>query len=102
MRMQKVKHGESTWFSFGCVLQGKLKGRRDEVIKQFDTHGIEARPLASGNFLKQPVINLMPHYNHGNYTGAEDIDENGFWVGNHSTDCKEGILKMYSALKDIK
>lgn len=101
MRMQKVKHGESTWFSFGCVLQGHLKGRRDEVVNAFESNGIEARPLASGNFLTQPVTKLLPHYNHGNYTGAEDIDENGFWVGNHSTDCKEGIEKMYNVMKGI-
>ena len=101
MRMQKVKHGESTWFSFGCVLQGHLKGRRDEVVNAFESNGIEARPLASGNFLTQPVTKLLPHYDHGNYTGAEDIDENGFWVGNHSTDCKEGIEKMYNVMKGI-
>ena len=101
LRMQQEKHGDSTWFSFGCVLQGVLKGRRDEVIQAFEQGGIEARPLASGNFLNQPVIKMMPHYNHGNYEGAQDIDENGFWVGNHSTDCKAGIFKMFTILKGL-
>ena len=101
LRMQEEKHGDSTWFSFGCVLQGALKGRRDEVIKAFEDGGIEARPLASGNFLNQPVVKMMPHYNHGNYEGAQDIDENGFWVGNHSTDCKAGIFKMFTILKGL-
>lgn len=101
MRMQEEKHGESTWFSFGCVLQGALKGRRDEVVKAFEENGIEARPLASGNFLNQPVVKMMPHYNHGNYEGAQDIDENGFYVGNHSTDCKAGIFKMFTILKGL-
>ena len=101
LRMQEEKHGDSTWFSFGCVLQGALKGRRDEVLKAFEDGGIEARPLASGNFLNQPVVKMMPHYNHGNYEGAQDIDENGFWVGNHSTDCKAGIFKMFTILKGL-
>jgi len=101
LRMQEEKHGDSTWFSFGCVLQGALKGRRDEVIQAFEQGGIEARPLASGNFLNQPVVKMMPHYNHGNYEGAQDIDENGFWVGNHSTDCKAGIFKMFTILKGL-
>ena len=101
LRMQEEKHGDSTWFSFGCVLQGALKGRRNEVIKAFEEGGIEARPLASGNFLNQPVTKMMPHYNHENYEGAQDIDENGFWVGNHSTDCKAGIFKMFTILKGL-
>ena len=101
LRMQEEKHGDSTWFSFGCVLQGALKGRRNEVIKTFEEGGIEARPLASGNFLNQPVTKMMPHYNHENYEGAQDIDENGFWVGNHSTDCKAGIFKMFTILKGL-
>ena len=101
LRMQEEKHGDSTWFSFGCVLQGALKGKRNEVIKTFEEGGIEARPLASGNFLNQPVTKMMPHYNHENYEGAQDIDENGFWVGNHSTDCKAGIFKMFTILKGL-
>ena len=99
IRIQKEKHGISTWFSFGCVLQGALEGRRDEVIKAFDQNSIEVRPLASGNFLTQPVTKLLPHISHNNYTGAEDIDKNGFWVGNHSSDCKAGIFKMFTILK---
>ena len=101
LRMQQEKDGDSTWFSFGCVLQGALAGRRNEVIKAFEEGGIEARPLASGNFLNQPVTKMMPHYNHENYEGAQDIDENGFWVGNHSTDCKAGIFKMFTILKGL-
>ena len=101
LRMQEEKHGDSTWFSFGCVLQGALKGKRDKVIQAFEEGGVEARPLASGNFLNQPVVRNMPHYNHGNYEGAQDIDDNGFWVGNHSTDCKAGIFKMFTILKGL-
>jgi len=48
LRLQQDKHGESSWFAFGCVLQESLLGRRDEVTKAFDEHGIEYRPIASG------------------------------------------------------
>ena len=64
-------------------------------------NGIESRPVASGNFLRQPVVKLFRHYDHGNYEGAQEIEENGFWTGNHSTDCKEGIHKMYTVLKGL-
>ena len=93
--------GESTWFSFGCVLQGDLEGRRDELVREFDRLGIEARPLASGNFLAQPVMDELNYINHGNYEAAENIHENGFWVGNHAMDCKPGIDKMAEAFSNL-
>ena len=40
-------------------------------------------------------------YVEGISEGAQDIDENGFWVGNHSTDCKAGIFKMFTILKGL-
>ena len=93
--------GNSSWFSFGCVLSGSLSGERDRVIQQFYKHGVEARPLASGNFLAQPVISQLKYIAKGNYEVAENIHNNGFWVGNHAIDCKQGIDSMYQAFKDI-
>ena len=101
LRIQEEKHGNSSWFSFGCVLQGALKNKRKEVVTALHNNNIHAQPLATGNFLNQPVIKMMPHYNHNNYEGAQDIDENGFWVGNYSTDCKADIFKMFTILKGL-
>jgi CDP-6-deoxy-D-xylo-4-hexulose-3-dehydrase len=102
LNIQQEHHGESSWFSFGCVLDGTLKGRRNEVVKAFDQNGIEARPLASGNFLKQPVMeyfdNTLVKFP---LSVAENIDTNGFWVGNHMVECKKGIKKMYDILKGL-
>lgn len=100
IRMQK-ETGSSTWFSFGCVLQNELAGRRDEVVEQFKKLKVEARPLASGNFLAQPVLKDLQYISHNNYTAAEEIQTNGFWVGNHSIDCKQGIDLMYEAIQNV-
>ena len=101
-RLQK-ELGESTWFTFGVVLEGELKGRRAEVIKALSEAGIQNRPLASRNFLKQPVMRDLDHihnrvYNGVDYPGADDIHDNGFFVGNGSLDLKAGISKMYDVM----
>ena len=101
-RLQK-ELGESTWFTFGVVLDGELKGRRAEVIKALSEAGIQNRPLASRNFLKQPVMRELDHihnrvYNGVDYPGADDIHDNGFFVGNGSLDLKAGISKMYDVM----
>lgn len=100
--VQQVKNGVSTWFSFGCVLNERLKGRRDDVIKAFDENGIEARPLASGHWLKQPVMKDLDYIDmFKDYPASQNIDENGFWIGNHATDMSLGIEKVHEVLKKV-
>lgn len=93
--------GSSSWFSFGCVLKGPMQGKRDQLVEQFNKLGVEARPLASGNFLAQPVMSQLRHTANGNYDSAENIHVNGFWVGNHAIDCRPGMDKMLEAFDNV-
>ena len=93
--------GESSWFSFGVVLDGELEGRRLEVIEALTKAGVQTRPLASRNFLVQPVIRDLDFIRHQSYHGADDIHNNGFFVGNGSQDLKAGISKMYEVMTGL-
>ena len=93
--------GESSWFSFGVVLDGELDERRPEVIKALTEAGVQTRPLASRNFLVQPVIRDLDFIRHQSYYGADDIHNNGFFVGNGSQDLKAGISKMYEVMTGL-
>ena len=99
-RIQK-EIGESSWFTFGIVLDGELKGRRAEVIDALSKAGIQNRPLASRNFLKQPVMRALDFIDNNDYTAADDIHDNGFFVGNGSQDVTEGINKMYEVISSF-
>ena len=96
-RIQQII-GESSWFTFGMVLDGKLKGRRAEIIKALDEAGIQNRPLASRNFLKQPVMRDLDYIASGEMTAANDIHDNGFFVGNGSEDIINRLDKLYSVI----
>tara|TARA_B100000287_G_scaffold175322_1_gene165346 strand:- start:1065 stop:2261 length:1197 start_codon:yes stop_codon:yes gene_type:complete len=109
-RVQK-EIGTSSWFTFGIVLDGELKGRRAEVIDALSKAGIQNRPLASRNFLKQPVMRDLDFIVSGQWvnpnkillaseqmTAADDIHNNGFFVGNGSENIKESIDKLYEVI----
>lgn len=93
--------GESSWFTFGIVLDGTLKGRRAEVVKALDAAGIQNRPLASRNFLKQPVMRDLDYVASGEMTAADDIHDNGFFVGNGSKDITDEIEKLYEVISKL-
>ncbi len=90
--------GHSSWFTFGIVLDGVLKGRRAEIIKALDEAGIQNRPLASRNFLKQPVMRDLDHIASGDMSAADDIHDNGFFVGNGSKSLIEELDKLYETI----
>jgi CDP-6-deoxy-D-xylo-4-hexulose-3-dehydrase len=75
--------GDSSWFGFSIILDGALRGTRSELIRQLELAGIQSRPIVAGNFLKNPVIGLLPHVVSGEMNSAERIDEDGFFLGNH-------------------
>ena len=99
-RIQKII-GDSSWFTFGIVLDGELKGRRAEVVKALDEAKVQNRPLASRNFLKQPVMRDLDFIDNKNYTAADDIHENGFFVGNGSVPIREEINKLYQVISSF-
>jgi len=63
--------------------------------------GIQNRPLASRNFIKQPVMRELDYIDNNNYEAADDIHNNGFFVGNGSQDITEGINKMYEIMSSF-
>ena len=99
-RIQK-EVGESSWFTFGMVLDGELKGRRAEIIDALSKAGIQTRPLASRNFLKQPVMRDLNFISDRQMTAADDTHNNGFFVGNGSENIKEGIDKLYEVISSF-
>ncbi len=97
IRMQK-ESGNSSWFGFAFVLEGPLAGRRTELIKLLTKAGIECRPIVAGNFLKNPVIKLLPHTKGSKIKAADEIDKNGFFLGNHHYDIRLQMIKACKIL----
>lgn len=90
IRLQK-EIGESSWFGFAMILEGKLKGHRDKLVKYLAEKGIEVRPIVAGNFTRNSVIKYMDYSIYGDLTASDDIHDNGFFIGNHSKNNFEEI-----------
>jgi CDP-6-deoxy-D-xylo-4-hexulose-3-dehydrase len=101
IRIQKENH-ISSWFGFGLVLEGHLKGRRKEIIQLLAENGVETRPIVAGNFMRNPVINLLSWDSVGTFESTDDLHYNGFFIGNDSIDLKDNIAMVGSILKELK
>lgn len=83
IRTQK-EIGSSSWFGFAVILEDSNIGRRDAVVQKLAENDIEVRPIVAGNFTRNKVIEYMEHTVSGELTSADDIHDNGFFIGNHS------------------
>lgn len=90
--------GESSWFGFSMVLTGKLSGKRQALVELLTESGIESRPIVTGNFTRNPVISHLPHSIHGDLSAADEMHENGLFVGNHHYDLSEEFSLLKQAL----
>ncbi|MFA7030329.1 MAG: DegT/DnrJ/EryC1/StrS family aminotransferase [Candidatus Cloacimonadaceae bacterium] len=100
LQLQK-EIGESSWFGFSIILQGKLRGKRDQIIALFRESGIEVRPIVAGNFTRQKALEYMDYSVASELTNADYVHENGFFVGNHSADMKKEIEYLANIMYQI-
>jgi CDP-6-deoxy-D-xylo-4-hexulose-3-dehydrase len=98
IRIQK-EIGSSSWFGFAMILENKNINKRNQVVKELKKNNIEVRPIVAGNFTKNQAIKYMNYSIHGELLNANDIHENGFFVGNHSKENKDKIDYMIEILK---
>ena len=87
--------GSSSWFGFSFILNGKLKGKRSEVLSHFAKHGIETRPIVAGNFTTNPVMKHLKHAPLDTFANASRIHEDGFFIGNHHSDFGDQISEVH-------
>lgn len=85
IRIQK-ETGKSSWFGFALIVTGPLKGKRDSIVQRLMEAGVEVRPIVAGNFTRNKAVEYMEYSIPGDLSNADEIHDNGFFVGNHSGD----------------
>ena len=92
----------SSWFGFSLLLTNKLSSFRDDLINVLKENNIECRPIVAGNFTKNPVIKFMDYDICGELSASDEIDKNGFFVGNDFRDLKNEIHYLHDLIKDFE
>ena len=92
----------SSWFGFSLLLTNKLSSFRDDLINILKENNIECRPIVAGNFTKNPVIKFMDYDIRGELSASDEIDKNGFFVGNDFRDLKNEIHYLHELIKEFE
>lgn len=95
------ERGEASWFGFSMVLTGKMKGRRKALVKALAENEIECRPIVTGNFLNNPVIEKLDHSVGSEIIAAEDVDTDGLFTGNHHYPIPERLERLREVVMSV-
>ena len=86
-------------FGFPIFMHKKFMKKKNKFIQMLDKHGVETRPIISGNFLNQPSIKLFKLQNQNQkFPQAQEVENLGFFIGLHTKSIKP---KTLNRLTDI-
>lgn len=73
------------WFGLVALLNREIAPHRRRYLQHLSAHGVENRPVVSGNFTRQPAIRLFGlECDPSEFPGAEEINRRGFFFGLHT------------------
>ncbi|MDN4480435.1 DegT/DnrJ/EryC1/StrS family aminotransferase [Demequina muriae] len=93
--------GESSWFGFALTLTDGLEGRRGEVVRALADAGVDARPIVAGNFTRNPVIDYFDATVPAELPHADDVHDNGLFIGNHHYDVSEALNRVAALIRGL-
>jgi CDP-4-dehydro-6-deoxyglucose reductase, E1 len=93
--------GSSSWFGFSFILNGKLQGKRAELLAHFSEHGVETRPIVAGNFTVNPVMKHLKHAPLDSLPNAERLHRDGFFIGNHHSNFESELKKVFGIFEEF-
>lgn len=83
--------GESSWFGFSLIIREDNNLSRNDLIAKLNQIGFECRPIVGGNFVKNKVMKYINYEIHESLDNADNIDNNGLFIGNHHYPIEDGI-----------
>ena len=93
--------GSSSWFGFSFILDGKLQGKRAELLAHFSERGVETRPIVAGNFTVNPVMKHLKHAPLDSLPNAERLHRDGFFIGNHHSNFESELKKVFGIFEEF-
>ncbi len=101
IKLQK-ENGESSWFGFSLLLDGPLSGKRSLLVQALNKAEIQSRPIVAGNFALNPVMKHLKHDPIPALPNADDIHQNGLFVGNHHFAMDKQIERLAEVLEKFE
>jgi len=76
-----TEHSDPSWFCFVITVRNEAGFTRNELTKFLEANRIETRNLFSGNLLRHPAFQNIPHRVVGDLSNTDLVMNNTFFIG---------------------
>jgi CDP-6-deoxy-D-xylo-4-hexulose-3-dehydrase len=76
-----TEHSDPAWFGFVITVREDADFTRQELVKFLELNRIETRNLFSGNLLRHPAFEAIPHRVVGDLCNTDIVMNNTFFIG---------------------
>jgi len=92
--MKPARGTDPAWFGISAVLNATYKHQLRDYLTYLYAHGVENRPIISGNFVRQPCIAAFIDGvdSPDKFPGAETLHTRGFFIGVHQLHIPDATL----------
>ena len=90
---------KSSWFGFSLMIKPNSSLKRKDVIMLLQENHIDCRPIVTGNFTRNEVMQFFDYTIHDELTNANYLHDNGFFIGNSQVCLKDKISYLKEVLK---
>ncbi len=99
---KQLSQVKTSWLAFPLTINSDAPFSRIEIVKHLESHGIQTRPVFTGNVLRQPAFEKINCKNIGkDYQIADNIMKNSFLIGcNHGLN-EEHLEKIKATFKSF-
>ncbi len=88
----------SSWFGFSLIIKPESNVKRKDIVEKLTKLNIDCRPIVTGDFTKNKVLEYFNYEVFGEMKNARYLDEHGFFVGNHQISLKQEIDYLFESL----
>jgi CDP-4-dehydro-6-deoxyglucose reductase, E1 len=93
---------KTSWLAFPLTIKKGAPFTRFDLVKYFEEHNIQTRPIFTGNILRQPGFKDIPRREMpGGYPNADYAMAHGFVIGCHHGMEKKHLDRIKEVFKDF-
>jgi CDP-6-deoxy-D-xylo-4-hexulose-3-dehydrase len=91
---------KAIYLGYPITLNRNFANRRDDLMRFLEVNGIETRPIVSGNFVDQPIMEKI-RFKKEELPNSELISKNSFYIGCYSSVTKDQAQKVITKITDF-
>lgn len=72
---------QPSWLALPLMVAADAPFTKAQITAFLEQHGVETRPIVTGNVARHPVAALFPEFRTRSYPGADQVHDRGFYIG---------------------